>query len=62
MINFQKNFITSINGIINEKKKHLLKDDKANLIVLCDKCHDKIHNNEISINSLIKSTIGVITV
>jgi DNA mismatch repair protein MutS len=58
-INFQKDFKNSINGLINENKKHLLKDDKANLIVLCEGCHDKLHANEIKINGLIKTSKGV---
>lgn len=58
-INFQKDFKQTINGLINEKKKHLLKDDKANLVVLCGKCHDKLHNNEFEIKGLTKTTKGV---
>ena len=58
-INFQRDFKKSINGLINYKKKHLLKDDKANLVVLCGICHDKLHNNEFEINGLIKSSNGV---
>ena len=45
-----------------KKKKHLLKNDKGNLIVLCTQCHDKIHNKEIKICTLVKSTNGVIPV
>jgi DNA mismatch repair protein MutS len=40
---FQKDWI---NGI-NEKKFHLHKNHKSNLVVLCSKCHDKIDNNKI---------------
>lgn len=58
-INFQKDFKQTINGLINENKKHLLKDDKANLVVLCGKCHDKLHNNEFEIKGLTKTTKGV---
>jgi DNA mismatch repair protein MutS len=58
-INFQKDFKQTINGLINDKKKHLLKDDKANLVVLCGKCHDKLHNNEFVIKGLTKTTKGV---
>ncbi len=37
---YQKKILKkTINGLINDKKKHLLKDDKANLVVLCGKCH-----------------------
>jgi len=58
-INFQKDFKQTINGLINDKKKHLLKDDKANLVVLCGKCHDKLHNNEFEIKGLTKTTKGI---
>jgi DNA mismatch repair protein MutS len=58
-INFQKDFKNSINGLINEKKQHLLKDDKANLIVLCGICHDKLHANEITIKSKVKTSNGI---
>jgi DNA mismatch repair protein MutS len=58
-INFQKDFKQTINGLINENKKHLLKDDKANLVVLCGKCHDKLHKNEFEIKGLTKTTKGV---
>jgi DNA mismatch repair protein MutS len=58
-INFQKDFKQTINGLVNEKKKHLLKDDKANLVVLCGSCHDKLHNNEFEIKGLTKTTKGV---
>src|SRR5690606_33216211 len=40
-INFQKD--CDNNGVV-KNKKHLKKNDKANLIVLCSECHDKIHN------------------
>jgi DNA mismatch repair protein MutS len=58
-INFQKDFKQTINGLINEKKRHLLKDDKANLVVLCGVCHDKLHNNEFKIKGLTKTSSGV---
>jgi DNA mismatch repair protein MutS len=45
-IMFQKDFI---NGI-NQNKYHIQKNHKANLVVLCYKCHDKIDTNEIIIN------------
>ena len=58
-INFQKDFKQTVNGLINDKKKHLLKDDKANLVVLCGNCHDKLHNNEFEIKGLTKTSKGV---
>ena len=58
-INFQKDFKQSIYGLINDKKKHILKDDKANIVVLCAKCHDKLHNNEFQIKGLCNTSKGV---
>jgi DNA mismatch repair protein MutS len=58
-INFQRDFKKTPNGLINEKKIHLLKDDKANLVVLCGSCHDKLHNDEFKIDGLVKTTKGV---
>lgn len=48
-INFQQDF--NDNGIHN-LKNHVLKNSKCNLLILCDKCHDKIHNNNIKIDSI----------
>lgn len=58
-INWQKDFKQGINGLINEKKKHIVKDSKANLIVLCSKCHDELHDSKITISGLVKSTNGI---
>jgi DNA mismatch repair protein MutS len=58
-INMQKDFVSSINGQINAKKKHIVKDSKANLIVLCSKCHDNLHSGNFTINGLAKTTSGV---
>ena len=54
-INWQKDFVNNI----NDKKKHILKDSKANLVVLCTKCHDNLHNKNFTINSLIKTSSGI---
>lgn len=35
--------------IINNEKSHVHKDHTSNLVILCEKCHDKIHNNLIVI-------------
>jgi DNA mismatch repair protein MutS len=48
-INFQKDF--DKDGL-HKVKSHIHKNAKYNLMVLCDKCHDKIHNGEISIESV----------
>lgn len=45
------------NGV-NKTKKHITKDSKANLIVLCSSCHDDVHSGKLTINSKIKSTRG----
>lgn len=58
-INHQKDFTNNINGIINNNKKHILKDSQANLVVLCAKCHDNVHNSSLSINNIVKSTNGL---
>jgi DNA mismatch repair protein MutS len=42
-----------------KNKKHIGKDSKANLTVICEECHDKIHSNEIEINKKIKTSKGV---
>lgn len=47
-IEFQKN--TDENGfIIKNSKKHINKNHTSNLVVLCDKCHDCIHNNSLAV-------------
>lgn len=58
-INLQKDFLNSKNGLIHKDKIHILKDAKSNLIVLCNKCHDKLHKSELNINSKLKSTKGI---
>jgi DNA mismatch repair protein MutS len=58
-INMQKDFISDINGQINKKKKHIVKDSKANLIVLCSKCHDNLHSGNFTISGLVKSSNGI---
>jgi DNA mismatch repair protein MutS len=58
-INMQKDFKSSINGQINSKKKHILKDSKANLVVLCSKCHDNLHSGNFTISGLTNTTKGV---
>ena len=58
-INMQKDFKLGINGEINEKKKHIVKNSKANLIILCSKCHDHLHSGNFTISGLIKSSNGI---
>jgi DNA mismatch repair protein MutS len=60
-INMQKDFVLDINGHgqINNNKKHILKDSKANLIVLCSKCHNNLHSGNFTISGLVKSSNGI---
>jgi DNA mismatch repair protein MutS len=58
-INFQKNFENSKIGLIFKDKKHIVKDSKANLITLCNKCHDDLHGQKIKINTKINTTNGI---
>lgn len=54
-INFQRN--CDENNVVKDKK-HIKKNDKSNLIVLCQECHDKIHSNELKLNGYIKTSNG----
>jgi DNA mismatch repair protein MutS len=54
-INFQKN--CDKNDLVIGKP-HLQKNQKANLVVLCNKCHDKIHNNTIKLKGYIGTSRG----
>ena len=58
-INWQKDFHMSSKGLVNDKKKHILKDSKANLIVLCSECHDNLHSKNFTIEGLVKTSSGV---
>lgn len=56
-INYQMN--CSENGFINiNNKQHIKKNSIYNLIVICKQCHDKIHNNKISINGIKETSKG----
>jgi DNA mismatch repair protein MutS len=57
-INYQKDFIKTKNGLIHKEKKHITKDSSANLVNLCQKCHDELHAGEFKIKSKIKTTQG----
>lgn len=57
-IHFQKDFIKTKNGLIHIEKKHITKDSQANLVNLCEKCHNKIHSGKLEIKSKIKTTNG----
>lgn len=53
-INFQKD---CENGIV-KNKKHLKKNQEANLIVLCNECHDKIHSGKIKLSGYVMTSKG----
>lgn len=53
-INFQKD---CENGFV-KSKPYIKKNQKNNLTVLCQKCHDKLHNDEISIESIKMTSKG----
>ena len=61
-INFQKDFTNSKYGNILAEKKHIVKDSKANLVSLCQKCHDDLHSDKITINKKVKSTKGTVVI
>jgi DNA mismatch repair protein MutS len=53
-INYQKD---CENGF-SKNKPHIQKNSKANLIVICEKCHHKIHNNEIAVEGYVMTSVG----
>lgn len=53
-INFQKD---CVDGFV-KNKSHIKKNDKCNLIVLCQKCHDKIHNGKLNIEGYMMTSKG----
>ena len=57
-INFQKDFVETSNGLIHKEKKHITKDSQANLVILCEKCHDSLHAGKVEIKSKISTTKG----
>jgi len=58
-INFQKD--CDDNSIVINKK-HMNKNDKSNLVILCQECHDKIHSNKLNISGYVKTTNGKVLV
>jgi DNA mismatch repair protein MutS len=53
-INFQKN---CSNGLV-DGKQHIRKNDKANLIILCTECHDRVHHKGLNIEGTILTSKG----
>ena len=57
-IEFQKN--TDQNGFLLKKTKtHIHKNHKSNLVVLCGKCHDKVHDRLIEIVGFKETSSGL---
>ena len=53
-INFQKD---CVNGFVKDKQ-HIKKNQESNLVVLCNECHDKIHNGKLIINGYVMTSKG----
>lgn len=53
-INFQKD---CQDGFVKDKK-FIRKNDRANLIVLCTECHEKIHHNGLDIKGTVQTSKG----
>jgi DNA mismatch repair protein MutS len=53
-INFQKD---CENGFA-KNKQHIRKNDKANLIVICAECHDKVHHDNLDIKGYVMTSKG----
>jgi len=56
-INLQKDCTIKKDFVKN--KPHIKRNQLFNLIVLCDKCHDKIHTNKIKVDSIKMSSNGL---
>lgn len=55
-INFQKDYEN--NKTDKENKEHIIKNSLANLIVICDDCHNKIHSGEVKVEQKIITSKG----
>ncbi len=53
-INFQKNCVDGF----SKDKPHIRKNDKANLVVLCKECHDKIHHDGLDVGGYVMTSKG----
>ena len=38
---------------------HIVKDSKSNLVPLCKKCHDNVHNGNLEINGYVQTSNGI---
>lgn len=57
-INFQKFFSNKSGHHKDINKKHIIKNSESNVIVMCSNCHDDLHNNKFSINTVVQTTNG----
>jgi len=55
-INHQKDYDGDF--IDKKNKSHIKKNDMSNLVVLCQYCHDKVHNGEIVIDGYVMTNKG----
>lgn len=55
-IHFQKDF--NENGVHCDKK-HIKMNAKSNLLIVCQQCHDDIHNGKIKVNAIMMTTNGI---
>jgi DNA mismatch repair protein MutS len=53
-INFQKDCVNDF----SIEQPHINKNHKSNLIVLCNECHDKVHNNKLKIAGFVQTSKG----
>lgn len=53
-INFQKDCESDL----VKNKKYIRKNDRANLVVLCIECHDKIHHEGLDIDKIVQTSKG----
>ena len=40
-------------------ESHIVKDSKSNLVPLCKKCHDNVHNGNLEINGYVQTSNGI---
>jgi DNA mismatch repair protein MutS len=58
-INFQQDCSEGKNSkVLKKDKEHILKNSKANLVVICDDCHNKIHSGEMKITHTVMTSKG----
>jgi DNA mismatch repair protein MutS len=53
-INFQKDCVDGF----SKNKPHIAKNSKANLVVICAECHDKVHHQGLDIDGFVMTSRG----